>query len=105
MVVGILVKQRKKGVVDEVQCRSGGHTYGFLLGMPSLQDNTAVSTKLSKESGHYCYRTSRMENHLDHMKGREITTFKYKVVKNYSNVIERRKPLLYKLYKVEGNPL
>ena len=45
----------KKGVVDEVQCRSGGHTYGFLLGMPSLQDNTAVSTKLSKESGHYCY--------------------------------------------------
>lgn len=96
MVVGILVKQRKKGVVDEVQCRSGGHTYGFLLGMPSLQDNTAVSTKLSKESGHYCYRTSRMENHFDHTKGREHTTFKYKVVKNYSNVIERRKPLLNK---------
>lgn len=35
-----------------------------------------------------------MENHFDHMKGREITTFKYKVVKNYSNVIEGRKPLL-----------
>ena len=42
------------------------------------------------------YRASRMENHLDHMKGREHTTFKYKVVKNYSNVIERRKPFLNK---------
>lgn len=37
-----------------------------------------------------------MENHFDHMKGREITTFKYKVVKNYSNVKEGRKPLLNK---------